>query len=297
MMNLIDEIKTSFKQGSSLTKLIYINLCVFLGIKIVQIFFFLFNTPEGSESFIRWLAVPSNLSELIRKPWTVLTYMFVHEGFIHILFNLLWLFWFGKIFLEYLDHKKLAGVYILGGLSGAFLYVFSFNVFPVFGSIATESIAIGASAAVIAIVIAISVYVPNYTVYLLFFGPVKIKYIAILIFVFTSVLDFSTNTGGKIAHIGGALFGFIYIHQYRKGTDISKGLSRILDRFLSFFKPKVKLKVEHKRPVNDMEYNKMKAREQEEINRILDKISKAGYDSLTKEEKKILFNMGEKNKN
>jgi len=296
-MNLIDEIKISFKQGSSLTKLIYINLGVFLGIKIVQIFFFLFNTPEGSESFIRWLAVPSNLSELIRKPWTVLTYMFVHEGFLHILFNLLWLFWFGKIFLEYLDQKKLVGVYILGGLSGAFLYIFSFNVFPVFGSIATESIAIGASAAVIAIVIAISVYVPNYTVYLLFFGPVKIKYIAILIFIFTSVLDFSTNTGGKIAHIGGALFGFIYIHQYRKGTDISKGLSRILDRFLSFFKPKVKLKVEHKRPVNDMEYNKMKAREQEEINRILDKISKAGYDSLTKEEKKILFNMGEKNKN
>ncbi|MCK4346318.1 MAG: rhomboid family intramembrane serine protease [Bacteroidales bacterium] len=296
-MNLIDEIKISFKQGSSLTKLIYINLCVFLGIKIAQIFFFLFNTPEGSEFFIRWLAVPSNLSELIRKPWTVLTYMFVHEGFFHILFNLLWLFWFGKIFLEYLDQKKLAGVYILGGLSGAFLYIFSFNVFPVFGSIAAESIAIGASAAVIAIVIAISVYVPNYTVYLLFLGPVKIKYIAILIFIFTSVLDFSTNTGGKIAHIGGALFGFIYIHQYRKGTDISKGLSRILDRFLSFFKPKVKLKVEHKRPVNDMEYNKMKAREQEEINRILDKISKAGYDSLTKEEKKILFNMGEKNKN
>ena len=296
-MNLIDEIKISFKQGNSLTKLIYINLGVFLGIKIVQIFFFLFNTPEGSDFFIRWVAVPSNLSELIRKPWTVLTYMFVHEGFFHILFNLLWLFWFGKIFLEYLDQKKLAGVYILGGLSGAFLYVFSFNVFPGLDFIAAESIAIGASAAVIAIVIAISVYVPNYTVYLLFFGPVKIKYIAILIFVFTSVLDFSTNTGGKIAHIGGALFGFIYIHQYRKGTDISKGLSRILDRFLSFFKPKVKLKVEHKRPVNDMEYNKMKSREQEEINRILDKISKAGYDSLTSEEKKILFNMGEKNNN
>jgi membrane associated rhomboid family serine protease len=296
-MNLIDEIKTSFKQGSSLTKLIYINLCIFLGIKIVQIFFFLFNTPEGSGFFIRWLAVPSNLSELIRKPWTVLTYMFVHEGFFHILFNLLWLFWFGKIFLEYLDQKKLVGVYILGGLSGAFLYVFSFNVFPVFDSIAAESIAIGASAAVIAIVISISVYVPNYTVYLLFFGPVKIKYIAILIFIFTSVLDFSANTGGKIAHIGGALFGFIYIHLYRKGTDISKGLNRILDHFLSFFKPRVKLKVEHKRPVNDMEYNKIKAREQEEINRILDKISKAGYDSLTKEEKKILFNMGEKNKN
>lgn len=296
-MNLIDEIKISFKQGSSLTKLIYINLGVFLSIKSVQIFFFLFNTPEGSEFFIRWLAVPSNLSELIRKPWTVLTYMFVHEGFLHILFNLLWLFWFGKIFLEYLDQKKLVGVYILGGLSGALLYIFSFNVFPVFGSIAAESIAIGASASVIAIVIAISVYVPNYTVYLLFFGPVKIKYIAILIFVFTSVLDFSTNTGGKIAHIGGALFGFIYTRQYRKGTDVSKGLSQILDRFLSFFKPKVKLKVKHKRPVNDMEYNKMKAQEQEEINRILDKISKAGYDSLTREEKEILFKMGEKNKN
>jgi membrane associated rhomboid family serine protease len=293
-MNLIDEIKISFKRGSSLTKLIYLNLGVFLFIKIVHIFFFLFSNPEAIEYFIRWLAVPSDLSELLRKPWTAITYMFVHEGFLHILFNLLWLFWFGKIFLEYLDQKKLVGVYILGGLSGAFLYVFSFNVFPVFESVAAESIAIGASAAVIAIVIAISVYVPNYTVYLLLFGPVKIKYIAILIFILTSILDFSTNTGGKLAHIGGAVFGFIYTYQYRKGADISKGFNRLLDSILSLFKPKTELKVKHKKPMTDREYNKMKAKEQEEMNRILDKISKAGYASLTKEEKEILFKMGEK---
>lgn len=293
-MNLIDEIKASFKEGSTLTKLIYINLGVFLSIKIAQIFFILFDAPQGFESLIRWFAVPASLPDLIRKPWTLITYMFLHEGFLHILFNMLWLFWFGRIFLEYLDQKKLVSVYLLGGIVGAILYIISFNLFPVFKNVLAESVALGASASVIAIVIAIAAYVPNHTVYLIFIGPVKIKYIGIIIFIVTSVLDFSTNTGGKIAHIGGAILGFVYTRQYRQGHDIGKWINRMIDQVVTFLKPRKKMKVTHKKPNDDYEYNRKKAEEQEEINRILDKISKGGYESLTKNEKETLFKASNK---
>jgi membrane associated rhomboid family serine protease len=199
------------------------------------------------------------------------------------------LYWFGKIFLEYLDGKKLVGVYILGGLSGAFLYVLTYNIFPVFFSQLKMSYALGASAAVMAIVISIAAYVPDYSVYLLFFGRVKIIYIAIIGFLATSVFDFSINTGGKIAHIGGALFGYLFTLQYRKGRDITKGLNRLLGAFFGLFKPRPKVTVSYRKSETDLDYNKRKKDEQAEIDRILDKIAKSGYDSLTKEEKELLF--------
>ncbi len=294
-MNLVEEIKDSFRQGTSLTRLIYINLGVFLSVKIVYIFLFLFNAEGAASGLVTWLAVPASLNELIRNFWTPLTYMFYHEGFIHILFNLLWLYWFGKIFLEYFDQKKLVSVYLMGGLSGAFLYIFSFNIFPVFAGLINQSVALGASAAVMAIVVATAVYVPNYVVRLLLIGPVQIKYVALVVFLFTSVLDFSSNTGGKIAHIGGAFLGYIYTLQYKRGKDMGRGFNRTMDGFFNLFKRRSKLKVTHKKPPeNDLDYNKMKAGEQQEINRILDKISKGGYDSLTKAEKDTLFKMSDK---
>ena len=296
-MNLIEEIKASFKKGSSLTKLIYINLGVFMLIKILQVFLFLLNIQQANFEIINWLAVPAYLPDLATRFWTPITYMFLHEGFIHILFNMLWLFWFGTIFLEYFDQKKLITVYLLGGLSGAFLYIFSFNVFPVFSDVLNRSIALGASASVMAIVIAVAAYVPNYIVRLVLIGPVKIKYIAIAALVFTSILDFSANTGGKIAHLGGALLGFLYVTQYKKGKDIGKWFDRIMDSVFSLFKPRTKMKVTYKKPPkDDKEYNHYKAQQQEEINNILDKISKGGYDSLSKKEKEILFKMSDKNK-
>ena len=210
---------------------------------------------------------------------------------------MLWLYWFGTIFLEYFDQKKLVTVYLLGGLAGAFLYIVSFNVFPVFADVLPRSIALGASASVMAIVIGVAAYVPNYVVRLILIGPVKIKYIAIAALVFTSILDFSTNTGGKIAHLGGAAFGFLYVTQYKKGKDIGKWFDQIMDSIFSFFKPRKKMKVSYKKPPkDDKEYNKHKAHQQEDVNRILDKISKAGYDSLSKKEKEILFKMSDKNK-
>jgi membrane associated rhomboid family serine protease len=288
-MSITDEIKQTFKSGSSLIKLIYINLAIFVIVNIVEIIYFFLNRHDSYSAFLLSFAVPADLHLLIRKPWTLITYMFLHKNFLHILFNLLWLYWFGKIFLEYLDGKKLVGVYLLGGLSGALLYILTYNLFPVFFSQLKMSYALGASAAVMAIVISIAAYVPGYSVYLLFFGRVKIIYIAIIGFLVTSVFDFSINTGGKIAHIGGALFGYLFTLQYRRGRDITRGLNRFLSAVFGLFKPRSKVTVSYRKSETDIDYNKRKKDEQTEIDRILDKIAKSGYDSLTKEEKDLLF--------
>ena len=220
--------------------------------------------------------------------------MFTHKDIWHILFNMLWLYSFGRIFLEYLDGRKLVAVYLLGGLSGALVYILSFNIFPAFASVVADSVAIGASASVMAIVIAIAAYVPDYTVQLFLFGRIKIKYLALGIFILTSVMDFSVNSGGKLAHIGGAIFGYFYTINLRHGRDMGKGFIHILDFFVTMFKPRPKLKVTHKKVATEYEYNKIKVEHQKLINSILDKISKGGYDSLTKEEKETLFNESQK---
>ena len=220
--------------------------------------------------------------------------MFTHKDIWHILFNMLWLYWFGRIFLEYLDERKLVAVYLLGGISGAIVYIISFNIFPAFTGIVADSVAIGASASVMAIVIAIAAYVPDYTVQLFLFGRIKIKYMALAIFILTSIMDFSVNSGGKLAHIGGAFFGYIYTINLRHGRDLGKGFNRIIDFFVTIFKPRKKLKVTHKKVTTEYEYNKIKTEHQKQINHILDKISKGGYDSLTKEEKETLFKESQK---
>jgi membrane associated rhomboid family serine protease len=293
-MGIWDDIKKTFRHGSNLTRLIYINIAVFIVITIFAAVGFLLDNPVIPEKALSYLSVPSSLRLLLVRPWTLITYMFVHKGIWHILFNMLWLYWFGKIFLEYLDQRKLVAVYLLGGISGAIVYIISFNIFPAFSSVVSESVAIGASASVMAVVIAIAAYVPDYTVNMFPFGRVKIKYMALAIFVLTSIMDFSVNSGGKLAHIGGAFFGYFYTISLRQGHDITRGLNRILDFFATIFKPRRKLKVTHKKVANEYEYNKVKAARQERINNILEKISKGGYDSLTKEEKEILFTESQK---
>jgi Uncharacterized membrane protein (homolog of Drosophila rhomboid) len=207
---------------------------------------------------------------------------------------MLWLYLFGRIFLEYLDERKLAAVYLLGGISGALVYILAFNFFPAFKGVVADSVAIGASASVMAIVIAIAAYVPDYTVQLFIFGRIKIKYLALGIFILTSIMDFSVNSGGKLAHIGGAFFGYFYIINLKHGHDIGKGFNRIIDFFVTLFRPRKKLKVTHKKVATEYEYNKIKVEHQKLINNILEKISKGGYDCLTKEEKETLFKESQK---
>jgi membrane associated rhomboid family serine protease len=297
-MGIWDDIKSTFRKGSSLTRLIYINIAFFLIISIISIIGFLVVNPELSNQTIRFLSVPSSFTTLLTRPWTLLTYMFTHKELLHILVNLLWLYWFGSIFLEYFDQKKLVAVYLLGGLTGALVYVLSYNIFPAFSSVVKESIPLlGASASVMAIVVAIAAYVPDYTVMLFLLGRVKIKYIAIVIFILTSVLDFSVNSGGKLAHIGGAVFGYLYTLSYRQGHDLGKWLNNIIDSIVTIFRPAKKMKVTYKRKAADdmdLEYNRTKVEHQKEINKILEKISKGGYDSLTKEEKEMLFKESQK---
>ena len=293
-MGIWDDIKKTFSNGSSLTRLIYINIAVFILITIVAVISFLLNNPEVSGKALNLFSVPSSFKVLLVRPWTIITYMFVHKDIWHILFNMLWLYWFGRIFLEYLDQRKLVAVYLLGGISGALVYILSFNIFPAFTGVVAESVAIGASASVMAIVIAIAAYVPDYTVQLFLFGRIKIKYMALAIFVLTSIMDFSVNSGGKLAHIGGAFFGYFYTINLRQGRDIGKGFNRVIDFFVTLFKPRKKLKVTHKKAATEYEYNKIKTEHQTRINSILDKISKGGYDSLTKEEKETLFKESQK---
>jgi membrane associated rhomboid family serine protease len=293
-MGLADDIKASFRKGSSVTKLIYINASVFLLISITLILGYLLNNQDMPTKALDLLSVPASLKSLALRPWTLFTYMFTHKDIWHILFNMLWLYWFGIIFLEYLDQRKLVSVYILGGLCGAVVYILGFNIFPVFKDVVNESVAIGASASVLAIVVSIAVYVPDYTVQLFLLGRIKIKYVALAIFVLTSVMDFSVNSGGKLAHIGGALFGFLYSLNLKRGHDLGKGVNRIIDFFATLFKPRKKLKVTYKKAASDYDYNKYKSEHQEKINRILDKISKGGYDSLSREEKDTLFKESQK---
>lgn len=302
--NIGDEIRESFKKGSSLTKLIYVNLGVFLLVYIGFILFMLFHkSPMGVQGksleyhglFLKYLMVPTDLNELLKYFWTPITYMFLHFRFLHILFNLLWLYWFGRIFLKYLNEKQLLTTYLLGGLSGALIFILGYNVFPGLGS----GIALGASAAVMAVVFAISFYSPNYEIYLIFFGPVKIKHIAIVYIVIDIFIQVGAdNFGGYLTHLGGAAYGYLFAWQLKKGKDMGKGFSRFLDALVSLFQRKPKMKVAYKnqaKNMDDFDYNKNKAEAQREVDRILDKIAKSGYDSLTKKEKEMLFKMSGKN--
>ena len=293
-MGIWDDIGKTFKNGSSLTRLIYLNVAVFLLITVGSIIGYLLNNQTISTNILNWFSVPSSFKAFLSRPWTLITYMFTHKDILHILFNMLWLYWFGTIFLEYLDQKKLVAVYLLGGICGAVVYIISFNIFPAFDQVVGESVAIGASASVLAIVVAIAAYVPDYSVNLFLIGRIKIKWVALAIFVLTSVMDFSVNSGGKLAHIGGAVFGYIYTVSLRRGHDPGKGLNKILDFFATIFKPRKKLRVTYKKKKTDYEYNKARADHQEQINEILEKISKGGYDCLTKEEKDLLFRESQK---
>ena len=157
---------------------------------------------------------------MLTQPWTIVTHMFLHVDFIHILFNLLWLYWFGTVFIQELGMKKLLSTYLLGGLVGGFFYVLFYNLFPVFEGVRSESIALGASTSVMSVVVAVATYQPDRRMHLVLIGPVKIIYIALAMFIFTSLVDFSVNTGGKIAHIGGALTGFLFSYYKEVGNAL-----------------------------------------------------------------------------
>ena len=295
-MNIIDTIKNTFKQGNSLIKLIYINAVVFIVLKLAVILLLLFNI--SGNFILPYLAVPADLTMLFYRAWTPLTYMFLHEGFLHVFFNMFTLFWFGRIFLMYFSGKQLTGLYILGGLLAAVFYVSAYNLFPYYTQSVHQSILLGASGSIMAILVATAFRAPDMELQVLFLGNIKLKYIAVF-FILTSLFGItSDNGGGELAHLGGALAGYIFFVSLRQGKDLTKGVSRLLDALSNLFGPR-KLKVKQnpyrRSPsMSDAEYNINKARKMAEIDRILDKIKTSGYESLSVEEKKRLFEQGKK---
>ena len=302
--NPIENIKSFFRQKSVLSRLIIINIAVFVFVNIVNLFLWLFQVNSeisnnlGISPIVYWFAVPSDINLLLSKPWTLFTYMFLQVNFFHIFFNMFVLYFGGRIFLEYLNSKKLLSTYIWGGIAGGLFYVLAYNIFPVFSNTVAVSIALGASASVLAILVAISVYVPNYTVTLFLFGRMKLKYIALILVAIDILSIQGDNPGGHIAHLGGALWGFLYIYFLKRGFDFNNMIkfNKISAYFKTYKKPKKNYSKSsyNKRPLTDDEYNKRKTVNQEKIDEILDKISKSGYEKLTKEEKEILFKMSNK---
>lgn len=279
MNNTVKDLKYKiFQSGNPLFFYIGINVILFLVTAIIGVLVFFSKSALDMGELVReYVGLPSSLSKLTERFYTPFTYMFFHDGILHILFNMLGLFWFGNIFMNFLKSRQFHFVYLAGGLAGALIYLICLNTIPVFADNLLGQTVIGSSAAVMAIMVATATLVPNYTIMLLLFGEVKIKWIAIVYFLISFIGLSSANAGGNFAHIGGALLGFFYIKSLQNGNDWSKLFER---------KPKLKV-VRNDKPLKKTDTKAGVS--QQEIDAILDKISTSGYDKLTAAEKEKLF--------
>ena len=293
MDGIITNLKRSFLAGSILKKLIFINVAVFILIRLLGILLLLFNLQDFP--ILLYLQLPASPMALLSRPWTLFTYMFTHFEFLHILFNMLWLYWFGELFLQVFNERQLGGLYVLGGLAGALLFVVSYNLFPYFREVAAFSFLMGASASVMAIVFAVSFYRKEIEINLLLIGRIKLIYLALFTLVIDLLAMTSDNAGGHIAHIGGALFGIWFASRYAQGKDLTAPINRLIDKFVNLGKRKPKMSVTYGgRSNKDWEYNARKQQEAANIDAILDKLKRSGYGSLSADEKKQLFDASKK---
>ena len=292
-MDYFTKIKQQFDRIDIPAKLIYINVGVFILIRLINVFCILFQV--GDANFVQYLQMPSSLRLLISRPWTVITYMFLHFDFLHILLNMLWLYWFGRIFLIYFNARQFVGLYISGGIFGAIFFLLAYNSFPYFVNIIGSGFLMGASASVMAIVFAVSFYRKNHEINLLFIGRIKLIYLALFALVIDLLSVVSDNSGGHIAHIGGALFGMLFAIQYQKGVDLTVYINRLIDRLVNWKKRRPpRMKVTYNKQETDAAYNMRKRKESDTLDEILDKLKQSGYQSLSSEEKRILFDASKK---
>jgi len=293
---IFDEFKDAFKRpNNELIQLILINIGIFVLLKIFQVILTLGGSPDYYQLILDQLMLPAAIDSLIFKPWTLITYFFTHDGIWHIAFNMLFLYWFGKIIVEFLGSKKLLAIYTLGGITGGIVFILIYNLLPFFQERIYSSVMLGASAGVFAIVVGAATFNPNYTFFLLLLGPVRIKYIAIFYVFLSFIQTIGSNAGGEWAHLGGAFIGFLYIRQLRRGHDIGSWIVGSVDFVKSFFVRTPKVRVSYRKPKSKVRAKDQKSNTpQEEIDAILDKISESGYESLTKEEKNKLFNASKK---
>ena len=280
-----------FKTLNIANKLIVINIAVFLLFFIAS---FLFNT--SSEVLMQWFVLPEEPIEVLKQPWSLLTYSFLHGGFTHILFNMIWLNFFSKFILNLFSEKRFLTVYLLGALYGGLLFVTAYNVFPVFQSKA--GYLLGASASVSALMVFAATYSPNIS-FRFFMVTIKLWQLAVGLFLLDLFrLGSGTNPGGMLSHVGGAVFGYVYAVQLAKGNDIGLWFEKIVASLVNLFKTKknTPFRKVHKTPKNTSKKKTTSVKEERQIkiDGILDKIGKSGYESLTKQEKDFLFKAGDK---
>ena len=285
-MTIFEDLKWQYKAGGFEQKLIYWNIAVFL---ISLVFFYSFKFQFFD--YPNWLALDSNIKIALIRPWTLLTYNFFHAGFLHLLFNMIILNFVGRLFLTFFTQRQFLGLYLLSGIFAGLIFIGAYAI------LGQSSKLVGASAAIMATLIATATYAPLMTIRLLLIGNVKLWHVAAVIVLLDLIYIFAENTGGHIAHLAGAFFGFVYIKLLQSGTDISKPVFYIFDGVQSLSKPKkTPFKKVHK-TYNRTEPKSVskivtKDKTQQQIDEILDKISKSGYDSLTKDEKEFLFRAG-----
>lgn len=304
-MTIWQDIKWQYQYGSDIIKLILINCAVFIIVNLISLPFMLM-AKNAPIDLVRFFSLFASIKNIAFHPWGIFTYMFVHQSFLHILFNMLGLYWFGQIVQDLVGRAKILPLYIFGGIAGGLLYVVAYNIFPAFNAVLGSTYNFGASAAVLAMVLAAATIAPNYELGLLFFGPVKIKWIA-FVYVLLDLINIQNgNAGGHIAHLGGALFGFLYIKLLQNGTDLGRPFYAVVDFFSNLFKKKNTLKVTYKKEkqyaytaaenqtkTNNTTQQKDTLSKQERLDAILDKINRSSYDSLSKEEKDFLFKISQ----
>ena len=285
---IIEDFKNAWnKDNNALVKIILINVVVFVSASFIEIFLTLSGAGDAFKLFINKLMLPASFTTFITQPWSLISYFFLHLGFTHILWNMLFLYWFGKIIQDNIGNNAVISLYVLGGIIGGLSYMALFNIIPYYDNRISESLMLGASAGVFSIVAGSATLLPNYTFYLLFLGPVRIKYIA-LFYILLSFLDVTgSNAGGEIAHLGGAMIGYLFIRQLQNGVNMGEGVINIIN---FFNKEKNKKPEQNSSPTEENKYDIS----QDEIDKILDKISESGYSSLSKNEKEKLFNASKK---
>ncbi len=292
MSSVLEDFKNSFnKTGNGLNQIILINVIVFAVLIILNVVLTLTGFKNIYDLISYQLFLPASIEGFIYKPWTLFTYFFTHDtsNFFHILFNMMFLYWFGQLITEFLGSKRLINLYILGGVAGGLIYLTAYNTIPYFAERAGSTVLLGASGSVYAVVIGAAVLIPDYTFFLLFLGPVRIKYIAAFYAFLSFAQTIGPNAGGNIAHLGGALMGFIYIWQLKRGNDWGKPIDAFFGFIGNLFKPKPVMKVTYRSNEKKTSSSSPEDVSQDEIDSILDKISKYGYEKLTKEEKQKLF--------
>lgn len=284
--NFIHQIKAFFKTGNYLHQVIAVNVALFVVFNLLRAL-----APTTYILSMRLFGLSADVVSYFWAPWTYITYIFTHTDLNHILYNMLWLYFMGRILSDLYGQKRFLEIFMYGGISGGVLYVISAYVTPFVG---VESYLIGASAGVTAVLIAIALLQPNYRLNLLILGPVELKYIALVGFIMSSIVDFNINSGGKIAHIGGAIFGAAYGYFLPKGRDIALPITSVIEKLYNSIFNRPKIKVVHKNSKQRKTTTQTDSFSQERVDQILDKISKSGYDSLSKAEKEYLFNINNK---